>query len=373
MAGRSGAAGIARPYRRGALESGAEPLARLHRLLELCIRYGTRPFAGLARAGFIAVQMLRSLVTAGILSPAEHERFMTGLDTVSRRLSRELRDVDRPTFLRRYGHLRPGTFDISLPRYDEAPDAYFDWDIAAHPPATVEPPPAPFRAGAAQLSEIGRMLRAHGLAGDGAQLLAFIRSAIEWREQAKFAFTQCLSDALSILRVFGERHGFSAAEMAYVSIEAPGPLLPGVAAPRELLRDAIAQGQSAYRETAALWLPPLVTRPGDVHSFFVPSAEPNFITQRRVTGPVVRPEDRLRLAGGIVFLERADPGYDWLFARRIGGLVTAYGGSNSHMAIRAGELGMPAVIGAGTTHFQQWGRAARLALDCAARRVEMLP
>jgi len=41
---------------------------KVYWLLEDCKRYGTLPFAGLARAGFVAVQMLRSLVTAGVLT-----------------------------------------------------------------------------------------------------------------------------------------------------------------------------------------------------------------------------------------------------------------------------------------------------------------
>ena len=46
----------------------------------------------------------------------------------------------------------------------------------------------------------------------------------------------------------------------------------------------------------------------------------------------------------------ADPGFDWIFTRDISGFVTQFGGANSHMAIRASELGIPAVIGAGRRH-----------------------
>ena len=53
------------------------------------------------------------------------------------------------------------------------------------------------------------------------------------------------------------------------------------------------------------------------------------------------------LAGAIVCIPGADPGYDWIFSQGIAGLITAFGGANSHMAIRAAELGIPAVIGAG--------------------------
>ena len=43
----------------------------------------------------------------------------------------------------------------------------------------------------------------------------------------------------------------------------------------------------------------------------------------------------------IIFIENADPGYDWLFGLGISGLVTKYGGANSHMAIRCAEFSLP--------------------------------
>ena len=81
---------------------------------------------------------------------------------------------------------------------------------------------------------------------------------------------------------------------------------------------------------------------------------------------------REQLAGAIVCIEHADPGFDWLFAYPIAGLITAWGGANSHMAIRAGELGLPAVIGAGEVNYRRWSEALRLHLDCVGQRVEVL-
>ena len=64
-------------------------------------------------------------------------------------------------------------------------------------------------------------------------------------------------------------------------------------------------------------------------------------------------------------------GFDWLFSYPIAGLIPAWGGANSHMAIRAGELGLPAVIGAGEINYKNWSSAKRLHLNCAERRVEV--
>jgi phosphoenolpyruvate-protein kinase (PTS system EI component) len=68
----------------------------------------------------------------------------------------------------------------------------------------------------------------------------------------------------------------------------------------------------------------------------------------------------------VVLIERADPGYDWIFLSPIAGLVTKYGGSNSHMAIRCAELGVPAAIGCGEQVFEQLCNAQSVLLDCAA-------
>jgi len=42
------------------------------------------------------------------------------------------------------------------------------------------------------------------------------------------------------------------------------------------------------------------------------------------------------------------------------------------MAIRASELAMPAVIGAGETLFQQWKKAGKICLDCGNQQVQVI-
>jgi hypothetical protein len=121
------------------LASSADSLERIYLLLEDAKRYGTLPFAGLARAGFVAMQMLRSLVTVGLFSQADHDAFLGGVSTVSRQLARDRSTLDRTTFLARYGHLRPGTYDVLSPRYDEAPEVYFDWTQRPPAPEPVKP------------------------------------------------------------------------------------------------------------------------------------------------------------------------------------------------------------------------------------------
>jgi len=348
-----------------------DPVERIYWLIEDCKRYGTLPFAGLARAGFIAVQMLRSLVATGVFSQADYNAFMGGLNTVSRQLGRDLGHLDQTTFLAKYGHLRPGTYDILSPRYDEAPELYFS-SQAGVPGGEHAAPAAAFALTLRQLREISQLLGQHGLSQDVVGLFEFLQAGIELREYGKFLFSRNLSDALSLFRRFGETHGFSAEDMSYADIRVIHSLHASCAEPRDMLLRSIEQGRARHAETCAVWLPPLLTRPEDAWAFTLPTSEPNFITQKRIAGPVVHHQDSERLAGAIVFIPSADPGFDWLFSHPIAGLVTAYGGTNSHMAIRASELGLPAVIGAGEALFGRWEKARLIQLDCAARKVDIL-
>lgn len=350
------------------LASGADPLERIYWLLEDAKRYGTLPFAGLARAGFVAVQMLKSLVSVGVFSQTDYDCFLGGVSTVSGQLTRDRASLDKATFLARYGHLRPGTYDILSPRYDEAPELYFDWDHRPAAPDRVEP----FALTLPQMREIVKLLEAHDLQPDPVGLFDFMQAGIELRELAKFHFTRNLSDALALIAEVGGQHGFSREDMAFCDIGAFKELHVAATDPRDVLSSAIDQGKARYAQTQKIALPPLIAKPEDVWAFEWPETAPNFITQKQVIAPVVGCDARKQLAGAIVCIPNADPGYDWLFAHPIAGLITAWGGANSHMAIRAGELRLPAVIGAGEVHYRRWSAARRLHLDCAGRRVELL-
>lgn len=353
------------------LASPLDPVAKIYWLIEDCKRYGTLPFAGLARAGFIAVQLLRSLVSTGIFTARDYERFLSSLDTVSSRMGRDFGSLDRGAFLERYGHLRPGTYDILSPRYDEAPERYFDWTSRK---PVVASAPGKLALSPAQLRATERMLAQHGLQHDAPGLFDFIKAAIEGREYAKFVFTRSLSDALRLVRELGEGCGFSADDCSYADARVFAQLYASSESAAQALAASIGEGKRRYAVTRQLALPPLIVSADDVWGFHLPPSDPNFVTTKRASGPVcfVAEPAHAHLRGAILMIPSADPGYDWIFSRGIAGFITMYGGVNSHMAIRAGELGIPAVVGAGEAYYGAWSAARALEIDCAARQVRML-
>jgi phosphohistidine swiveling domain-containing protein len=252
------------------------------------------------------------------------------------------------------------------PRYDEAPDLYFDW-ASARPPAPAQPR---FALSIEQLRRIEQLLKEHEIDIDVLSLIEFIKAGIEGREYAKFVFTRSLSDALSLIRELGEEHGLSAEDCAFLSYDAIRKLYSESGSVGEALRASVAHGKERHALTRSLVLPPIIASPEEVFAFHLPPSQPNFITRKSVTAPVASVGDPPEsFAGRILFVPSADPGFDWIFTREISGFITQYGGANSHMAIRASELGMPAVIGAGEALFQQWRSARKLCLDCTNQKV----
>ncbi|MEW2354021.1 PEP/pyruvate-binding domain-containing protein [Spirillospora sp. NPDC029432] len=349
-----------------ARDDGAEePAAKARR----CVEYGTLPFAGLARAAFIATDLLDHLVAAEALSPEDRTDFLGDLDMVASGLRRDFGALDRDAFLKQYGHLRPGTYDILSPRYDEDPDRYFDWSARTG----AEPHRPGFAPRPEQLRRIERLIAESGFTFDAARLLEFIGTAIWGREKAKFEFTRVVSDLLVDIRELGARYGLGVDDLSFVDFPVLAGLSGEPSADARALAEAAERGRARYATGQTLLLPPLIGDPEDVWGFQALRAQPNFVTRGRVIARVADVDAGADPQGAIAVVASADPGYDWLFARGIRGLVTAYGGANSHMAIRCTELGIPAVIGAGEMLFRKWAAAPALEIDGANGLVTVLP
>ena len=104
------------------VDSNFSLIDKIYWLIEECKRYGTLPFAGVARAAFIAMQLLNSLVEIDFISKEEKDDFLNSLNTVSKNLSQathNLNAYNKEQFLKEFGHLRAGTYNILSPRYDE--------------------------------------------------------------------------------------------------------------------------------------------------------------------------------------------------------------------------------------------------------------
>ncbi|MCX2717431.1 PEP-utilizing enzyme [Helicobacter sp. MIT 21-1697] len=348
-------------------------LDKIYWLLESCKRYGTLPFAGIARAGFVAMSLLNSLVEIGFFTLEEKQAFLNSLKTISKELSLNvatLKQENKAEFLSKFGHLRPSTYNILSPRYDEDFESYFD--LGAKGNLALDE--TPFALDSKKLESLNMLLSEHGLKIGAKEFLEFLKRAIEGREYAKFEFTKLLSRALSLIGELGDYYGIPKEEMAHLDIQNILNLYASLYSknPKERFVEEIKRHKEEYALTLALKLPVLITDVEQIVSFKSAEIVPNFITQKSVSALTSDLSGNEELEGKIVLIKSADPGFDYLFAKNIAGLITCYGGANSHMAIRASELGLPAAIGVGEENFTKFLKAKRIKLDCESGQIVVL-
>lgn len=167
-----------------AVEANQDVPTQLHRLLSDCRRLGTGAFAGLARAAFVGTEFLRSAVMREFVEQAESDALMGSLDTPMASLVLDAHRISREEFVSRYGHLRPGTYDIRVPTYADNLDAYI-----GVPPSGQEVARSLVLSTTSR-TRLARALEAERIPTGVEGFLSFIRETITTREHAKFVFTR---------------------------------------------------------------------------------------------------------------------------------------------------------------------------------------
>lgn len=306
------------------------------KLLDRC-REGTLAFAALARLAFAGESQLRSAVVRGAL-------------TADRALS--LRAAARRSFpssthtAANSGHLRPGTFDITQPAWSGYGDAP---ETLAGSRALTET----FVLRAHEIRALESLLQEAGLPHCSSQWITFVQRSASAREWAKFVFSRHLSAALEDIATLAKDVGMDREQSSWLTL---AQLRRGMElSPRDRsvlwLRWADRARQVHAQEARLVTGPVLRTvRDRDIADSL--GALPNFVGVKTVRGPLVLLDDPAprglpELLGAVVLVSKADPGFDWLFGRGVVGLITEWGGANSHMAIRCAEFGLSAAIGCG--------------------------
>jgi phosphohistidine swiveling domain-containing protein len=361
-------------------KSDVAPLDRAFLHLENSRQYGALHFAHLARAGFVAVTLLRSMVATGLIEEEEMEGFLASMRTVSGEMQDDARKVTAggvswDELVARYGHLRPGTYDITSPRYASAPEDFLRPVVEQC--ATLEHSLPEYQWQEATVRNIESALKSAGMDLSFAELERFIRQGVEGREYGKFVFTRDLSAAIEALAEFGEEHFVSRNELAHIDLHA---LLAMRSAQHQnvsiTLKDLSRAGDATHAIQQAVCLPDQIFQADDISCFEFRKAVPNYVTRKKIRGDLVVLDQNtapdLEIAGKIVLIRNADPGFDWIFSRDIAGLITMYGGANSHMAIRMAEFELPGVTGIGELLYDQIRNVHVVELDCVGRQVRIV-
>lgn len=356
-------------------ENRSSLICAIRELLNGICQYGTPQFSRQARYAFLSRAICKSMVAKGYCSTEQMDAFMRTVQTVATDFSRDFvrfqtGDMATADFFEKYGHLRSGTYDISSPRYDSMQFSA----MQKKSQKAGEEKEEPINEEPLELPMLRRVLAQLGLSDILPEIFLKIAGmSFEQREKFKFEFTKPLSFALELIAKLGEQLHISRQEMSYLDV---ADVLSAENYPDDdeayaFFMTLIEYRKQKQKDNAALILPEVICGRQDFDVICMGEARPNFITNSVAEGETVVLESGTvqDIEGKIVVIEKADPGYDWIFASHIRGLITKYGGAASHMAIRCAEFGVPAAIGCGSM-FERLCTYKRICIDCKNQKIE---
>ena len=139
---------------------------------------------------------------------------------------------------------------------------------------------------------------------------------------------------------------------------------------KDILENEIKNNKKNYKILEKILLPDIIFEENDIYSFDQKQIKGNYITNKEITSKIFDLEKIKSIKdikNKIVLIENADPGYDYLFSYNIKGLITKYGGVNSHMSIRCLELGIPSIIGIGEKNYETLRKSNKIHIDCSQK------
>ena len=349
------------------LKNNNEIQINLKNFLSLIESNGIVPFAKYARNAFIAKKFLNSFLENKIINQKKYNLILNSLDTITStyvKYSKLKNKKKKLEFLNLFYHLRPGTYDINIkrlndklhPRKIEKFNSILDFNEKAGNLLNSK-----------ERKKINFFLRKNHFSFGCEQLINYISSSIKLRENSKFIFTRSLSDVLEILKIYAKKKKLHLEKLNYHKID---DLIE-----KWNLKKTIKLNKrivSSKQKEELCKLPYLITTTSDFYIASILISKPNFITDKKVESLIFvlgKNQRSNKIRNRIVVIENADPGYDWIFNYKIKGLITKYGGVNSHMSIRCHELNIPAAIGVGEETFDKIINRNELILNCKENKI----
>ena len=349
---------------------------KIYWLIEDCKRFGTLPFAGLARNGFVATDILNSLVKENILSSEKVASFLLELNTITSEIFKDWAQLSKKKFLIKHGHLRPNTYEITSQNYSDGYNLYF---------SDKEKKRVKFKKNRKKISfstkekmQINKFLSDSKLNLNFSKFMKYIKESIRMREYSKHVFTKSIDLLFNNIKILCKRLKISTEDASYLKINQITDLYYNLSNHNigNFFMKEINQNKKQYKLNQDIKLPETISSVNDIYFYFESQNKINFVGNKTICSNIIYIKEKSskvkNLKNKIVCIESADPGYDFIFLAEIGGLITKYGGVNSHMSVRCSELKIPAAIGVGENKFNNIIKNKKIELNCEAQKIEFL-
>ncbi len=304
------------------------------------------PFSHHARLAFIYFSHLNNFVKNEVISESEKQNLLNNLNTISSQFSKSLHDLKNKKmsykkFISIYGHVRPNNYDLYSKNIRDEGKEFIDFLIENlqkkdnHNIDTED-----------TLKKIDKYLYLQRYNFSSSEWHNLFEGSIISRENSKFMYSKAIDLTLNQIK---QNHNLDENKIKNLNFEFFSKT-----------------GKIFYEsENSYFELPDIITNSNDFLFFENLNTKPNFIGQNIVKGELspISEKKNQRYKNKIILLPNADPGWDWILNLPIKGMITKYGGPNSHMAIRASEKNITSVFGVGDDLFKELQNSNILEID----------
>ena len=343
------------------------PIEKIYYSIHKCREIGTLSFSGIARIAFIYTKILRDLRDKKVITTNFFDRLFLSLNLVSDDILKLAYQTKKNKKLKKkfdtlYGHIRPSTYSIEVKNYKKNFNNYFKSVNYKSIKKSIKISSKETEDLNIFLKKISKKLSSNIFLNDA-------KKTIEAREYSKNEFTKFIDFIFENINKLAKEMGINENRMKFVNIET---LLSqyenlSISKLKKILLYEIKNNSKDYEILSQTKLPDIIKSYKDIYYYEVNRNIPSYITKLIVTGQIIHLKKNMNfnlLKNKIVVIENADPGYDFIFSYNIKGLITKYGGSNSHMAIRCQENNIPAIIGSGEIDFENIIQKKTVQINC---------
>lgn len=350
--------------------------SKIQQLIKECKLNGTLPFSHFARIAFISVSILKDGLKRGYISQLAFNEFFNNLNTVNKTMLSDIRlykkkKLSQKKFIEKYSHLRPGTYDIISNNYANQ-NGKILLDILKNDGKNKKLSTKNWNR---EKLNFLKKIKSQNILNfkTNKEIETFLKISIEYRELSKFYFTKFVNKILELIKKISKKYNLSLDEIAHLNLKDIFSINKNNL---DKIKSIIIKNKYKYEINKSYELPHIIKKVEDTMQFEHLKSLPNFIGNFSISKQVVLVKKNFLkekiLKDKIILIESADPGYDWIFSKKIAGLITMFGGANSHMAIRASELNLPAAIGVGKIKFLDLMKSKYINLDPNKKKIEVI-
>jgi len=294
----------------------------------------------------------------------------------TKEIFKDWKKLNKKTFLYKHGHLRPNTYEITSANYREGYNLYFSKN--GNNNQIFNNKLKKIRFSPEEKLKINKFLKRSKLNLNFKELMNYIKNSIRMREYSKYIFTKSIDLLFENIKILCKRLNISVKDSSYLKINQITDLYYNLSNHNlsDYFKEEIEKNKYDYELNQNFKLPETISSTQDIYFHYESQNKINFVGNKSVYSEILflknKPINIKSVKNKIVCIESADPGYDFIFLANIKGLITKYGGINSHMSVRCSELNIPAAIGVGESKFNQIIKRKKIELNCETKKIEFL-